>query len=85
MAKALCNRCKGSAEGSTFAEASSKINHAVGLGRSIPCGANYGCVMDVSPTPPKTPPQPQKTKSKAKPPEKKDLVKDEISEKKEES
>jgi len=58
MANALCRRCKGTAEGSTFEEASSKINHAVGLARSIPCGASYGCVVDVSPkstTPPKTP------------------------------
>ena len=62
MAKALCRRCKGTAEGSTFEEASSKINHAVGLSRSIPCGASYGCVVDVSPkstTPPKTPPPTQ--------------------------
>ncbi len=62
MAKALCRRCKGTAEGSTFEEASSKINHAVGLSRSIPCGASYGCVVDVSPkstTAPKTPPPTQ--------------------------
>lgn len=49
MAKALCTRCKGTAEGSTFAEASSKLNHAVGLGRGLPCGANYGKTIDVSP------------------------------------
>jgi len=62
MVKALCRRCKGSAEGSTFEEASSKINHAVGLGRSIPCGASYGCVIDDSPKPAKiTPPEPRKT------------------------
>jgi len=64
MVKALCRRCKGSAEGSTFEEASSKINHAVGLGRSIPCGASYGCVVDDSPkstTPPKTSPPTQVT------------------------
>jgi hypothetical protein len=93
MAKALCNRCKASAEGSTFEEASSKINHAAGLGRGIPCGATYGCVVDVSPkptTPPKPTPQPKKiTKSKDKPPKetgvKKEEVKTETDSKKEES
>ncbi len=74
MVKASCRRCKGSAEGSTFEEASSKINHAVGLGRSIPCGASYGCVFDDSPktiTPPKVTPQPKNTtKSKDKTPKK---------------
>jgi hypothetical protein len=66
MTKALCRRCKGTAEGSTFEEASSKINHAAGLGRGIPCGATYGCVVDVSPKPtipPKTPPSTQPTKA----------------------
>ena len=85
MAKALCRRCQGTGEGSTFEEASSKINHAVGLGRSIPCGASYGQVVDISPktvpTPkPAPPPQPKKaTKSKDTPPKKPDL-KDEIKE-----
>ena len=46
MAKALCRRCKGTAEGSTFEEASSKINHAVGLSRGIKCGDNYNCVEE---------------------------------------
>lgn len=55
MAKALCNRCKGSAEGETFEEASAKINHAVGLGRGLPCGANYGKTVDVSPKPSSVP------------------------------
>jgi len=71
MVKALCRRCKGSAEGSTFEEASSKINHAVGLGRSIPCGASYGCVIDDSPKPTKTTPSPEPkkiTKTRDKPP-----------------
>ena len=71
MAKALCRRCKGSAEGSTFEEASSKINHAVGLGRNIPCGASYGCVIDVSPEPTKITPIPESkktTKTRDKPP-----------------
>ncbi len=83
MAKALCRRCKGTAEGSTFEEASLKINHAVGLSRSIPCGASYGCVVDVSSkstTPPKTPPStqaPKTTIGKAKNP-KTTTLKDEI-------
>ncbi len=76
MAKALCRRCKGSAEGSTFEEASSKINHAVSLARSIPCGASYGCVVDVSPKS-ITPPSPKTTTGKVKNP-KKTTVKDEI-------
>jgi hypothetical protein len=82
MAKALCNRCKASAEGSTFEEASSKINHAAGLGRGIPCGKTYGCVVDISPKPtslPKTPPTPKTTKGTVKNP-KKTTLKDEIKE-----
>ena len=84
MAKALCRRCKGTAEGSTFEEASSKINHAVGLSRSIPCGASYGCVVDVSPKstiPPKTPPPtqvPNISKGTAQNPKKTTSVKDNI-------
>ena len=92
MVKALCRRCKGSAEGSTFEEASSKINHAVGLGRSIPCGASYGCIVDDSPKPAKTIPTPEpkkttkiKDKTPKETPEKKGEVKTETAEKKEES
>ncbi len=48
MATAKCNKCGGSAEGKTFEEASKKINHAVGLSRGIKCGANYGCVVEIS-------------------------------------
>jgi hypothetical protein len=81
MAKALCRRCKGTAEGSTFEEASSKINHAAGLARSIPCGASYGCVVDVSPkstTPPKTAPSPTKATTGTVKNPKKTTLKDEI-------
>ena len=89
MAKAFCRRCKGSAEGSTFEEASSKINHAVSLARSIPCGASYGCVVDVSPktSPPKQAKKTTKSKDKTpkETPEKKKEVKTETAEKKEES
>jgi len=76
MVKALCRRCKGSAEGSTFEEASSKINHAVGLGRSIPCGASYGCVVDDSPKTIPTPEPKKTTKIKDKSPKKTTSVKD---------
>lgn len=48
MATAKCNKCGGSAEGTTFEEASKKINHAVGLTRGIKCGANYGHVVEIS-------------------------------------
>ena len=47
MAEAKCNRCLGSATGKTFEEASSKINHAVGLSRGIKCGDNYNSVVEV--------------------------------------
>lgn len=71
MAKALCTRCKGTAEGPTFPEAAAKINHAVGLGRGLPCGANYGKTVDVSPKPspvpePKKTPKPKTPKSPSK-------------------
>jgi len=38
MVEAKCQKCGGSATGSTFTEASAKINHAVGLSRGIKCG-----------------------------------------------
>ena len=52
MITAKCNRCLGSATGTTFEEAKSKINHAVALQRGIPCGDNYDQVVQV--TTPKT-------------------------------
>ncbi len=67
MSKAKCTRCGGIAEGKTFEEASSKIDHAVGLSRGRPCGNNYGCVIQVDP-PQKT--VSQKTKKEIKPKEK---------------
>ena len=84
MVKAKCLRCRGTAEGSTFEEASSKINHAVGLGRSIPCGATYGHVVDISPKPvrpsnlAKTSTEPKKTTKRRDSTPKKTSVKDEI-------
>ena len=55
MITAKCNRCLGSAIGSTFTEASAKINHAVGLSRGIKCGDNYNKVIEIKDksTPPK--------------------------------
>lgn len=47
MSTAKCRRCGGVAIGGSFEEASAKINHAVGLTRSIPCGANYNCVIEI--------------------------------------
>lgn len=55
MTIAKCNRCGGTAHGATFLEASSKINHAVGLSRGIKCGANYNQVIEVKPPVPKKP------------------------------
>ncbi len=47
MTIAKCSRCGGKAQGVTFEEASSKINHAVALSRGIPCGDNFNCVEQV--------------------------------------
>ena len=48
MVEAKCQKCGGSATGSTFTEASAKINHAVGLSRGIKCGDNYGMVKEIN-------------------------------------
>ena len=47
MVTAKCNRCRGSADGKTMQEARSKINHAQGRSRGIPCGDNHNCVVEV--------------------------------------
>ena len=47
MVTAKCFRCYGSATGDTFEEASSLIDHAVGLSRGIPCGDNYNAVQEI--------------------------------------
>jgi hypothetical protein len=47
MVTAKCNRCRGSADGKTMQEARSKINHAQGKSRGIPCGDSYNCVVEV--------------------------------------
>ncbi len=54
MITAKCNKCGGTALGNTFEEASSKINHAVGLSRGIKCGDNYNMVCQVEDSTPKT-------------------------------
>lgn len=56
MIKAKCNKCGGTSQGVTFEEASSKINHAVGMSRGIKCGASYNLVYEVKPPVPKVPP-----------------------------
>ena len=47
MVTAKCIRCGGTAIGSTFTEASAKINHAVGLSRGIKCGDNWNKVQEI--------------------------------------
>jgi len=51
MITAKCNKCGGTALGNTFQEASSKINHAVGLSRGIKCGDNYNMVCEIKDSP----------------------------------
>lgn len=51
MTIAKCSRCGGKAQGKSFEEASSRINHAVGLSRGIKCGDNYNCVLEIESTP----------------------------------
>jgi len=58
MITAKCSKCGGSAIGSTFENASSKINHAVGLSRGIKCGDNYNMVCQVEDSTPKPAPKP---------------------------
>jgi hypothetical protein len=53
MVTAKCNRCLGSGTGSTFEEASSKIDHAVGRSRGINCGDNSTKVIEVGASTPK--------------------------------
>lgn len=47
MVTAKCFRCYGSATGDTFEEASSLIDHGVGLSRGIPCGDDYKAVQEI--------------------------------------
>lgn len=56
MITAKCDRCGGTATGLTYEEASAKINHGVGLGKGIKCGASYNKVHEVKPPVPKEPP-----------------------------
>lgn len=63
MITAKCDKCFGSATGDTFEQASSKINHAVGLSRGIKCGDNYNMVRQIEDsTPKKQTPKPEKPK-----------------------
>lgn len=57
MVTVKCIRCGGAAIGSSFAEASTKINHAVGLSRGVKCGDNYGQVQEVKDTTTISPPK----------------------------
>lgn len=62
MAKAKCTKCGGKAEGDTYEEAASKINHAVGLSRGIHCGSTYGKTIDVTEKKPQTSEKPVESK-----------------------
>lgn len=62
MVTAKCNRCLGSGTGETFKEASSKINHAVGLTRGVPCGPDFKRVIEVGAS---TKPKAKKTTPKS--------------------
>jgi outer membrane biosynthesis protein TonB len=68
MVTAKCNRCHGSADGKTMQEARSKINHAQGKSRGIPCGNSYNCVVEVKSSKPVEEPKVE-TKSVEKPKE----------------
>ena len=67
MSQAKCNRCGGTSEGSSFEEASSKIDHAVGLSRGIKCGNNYGQVVELNPPTKITNKKPKKEKLESEP------------------
>lgn len=60
MVIAKCTRCLGTGTGSTFSEASSKIDHGVGKSRGKPCGASFKRVIEVGASTPK----PKKTTAK---------------------
>lgn len=47
LVTAKCNKCGGSATGSTFEEAREKLDHAPALSRGIHCGDNYNAVVQV--------------------------------------
>ncbi len=47
MSQAKCTRCHATATADTFEEASKKLNHAIGLGRGIKCGATYDRVIEI--------------------------------------
>ncbi len=52
-------RCLGTATGDSFDDASEKINHAVGMSRGLPCGKEYGCIVEIKEDKPvKTAPKP---------------------------
>jgi len=47
LSQAKCTRCHATATGDTFEQASQKLNHAIGLGRGIKCGASYDKVVEI--------------------------------------
>lgn len=66
MIIAKCSQCGGKAQGDTFEEASSKINHAVGLSRGIKCGDNYNMVCEIKDSTPKVEKLKESTSTKSK-------------------
>lgn len=47
MVSVKCTRCGATAEGTSMDDARSKIDHAPGLARGIPCGDNFNQVFDI--------------------------------------
>ena len=47
MTNVKCTRCGDTSSGTSFDDASSKLDHAVGLSRGKPCGDNYNSVHEV--------------------------------------
>lgn len=47
MVNIKCYKCGGKASGTSFEDARTKLNHAVGLSRGIKCGDNYNCIEEI--------------------------------------
>lgn len=47
MITAKCTRCGAIADGTSLEDARSKINHAPGLSRGIPCGDNFNQAFEI--------------------------------------
>jgi len=47
MVNIRCWKCGGKSSGTSLEDARTKLNHAVGLSRGIPCGDNYNCIEEI--------------------------------------